>query len=326
MSAVVPGTGTVAFKYDPFGRRIQKSGPLGTTNYLYDGEAMLSEVGPSGNVVAIYTQGPGIDEPLAELRSSTASFYDADGLGSVTSLANSAGTISATYKFDSFGRLLASTGTTVNPFHYTGREFDSETSLYFYRNRYFDSTSGRFASEDPIGFSGSGPNLYGYVANKPVDLTDPTGLTWGSNWNYFWDWTLGRGSNHRNYGPQDPETQEMMFSPGADKVRDAFYKHHCNDKKGVGYGTSEAYWDTVANPLTADWSGTPAEVGGFGGASAVNNGNDTVTITIPNTSGTYSFFLHLVPDRKSPTGWGSDIYQTFVWTEPIDEARCECGK
>jgi YD repeat-containing protein len=35
--AVVPGTGTVNFKYDPFGRRIQKSGPLGTTNYLYDG-------------------------------------------------------------------------------------------------------------------------------------------------------------------------------------------------------------------------------------------------------------------------------------------------
>jgi len=35
--AVVPGTGTTTFKYDPFGRRIQKSGPLGTTNYLYDG-------------------------------------------------------------------------------------------------------------------------------------------------------------------------------------------------------------------------------------------------------------------------------------------------
>jgi YD repeat-containing protein len=38
--AVVPGTngGTTTFKYDPFGRRIQKSGPLGTTNYLYDGD------------------------------------------------------------------------------------------------------------------------------------------------------------------------------------------------------------------------------------------------------------------------------------------------
>src|SRR6202034_815605 len=44
--AVVPGTngGTTNFKYDPFGRRIQKSGPLGTTNYLYDGADLIEEV------------------------------------------------------------------------------------------------------------------------------------------------------------------------------------------------------------------------------------------------------------------------------------------
>ena len=40
----MPGTGgTINFKYDPFGRRIQKSGPLGTTNYLYDGDNLLEE-------------------------------------------------------------------------------------------------------------------------------------------------------------------------------------------------------------------------------------------------------------------------------------------
>jgi YD repeat-containing protein len=56
--AVVPGTGTVAFKYDPFGRRIQKSGPLGTTNYLYDGDwaNVIEEVDGTGSVVARYTQ------------------------------------------------------------------------------------------------------------------------------------------------------------------------------------------------------------------------------------------------------------------------------
>jgi len=44
--AVVPGTngGTTTFKYDPFGRRIQKSGPLGTTNYLYDGTTIEDEL------------------------------------------------------------------------------------------------------------------------------------------------------------------------------------------------------------------------------------------------------------------------------------------
>ena len=40
---VNPGVGTTTFRYDPFGRRIQKSGPLGTTNYLYDGDNAIEE-------------------------------------------------------------------------------------------------------------------------------------------------------------------------------------------------------------------------------------------------------------------------------------------
>jgi YD repeat-containing protein len=82
VSAVVPGSGTVAFKYDPFGRRIQKSGPLGTTNYLYDGLRAVEDVDASGNVLARYTEGGGIDEPLAELLSTTANYYEQDALGS----------------------------------------------------------------------------------------------------------------------------------------------------------------------------------------------------------------------------------------------------
>src|ERR1700729_160147 len=71
--AVVPGTngGTTNFKYDPFGRRIQKSGPLGTTNYLYDGADLLEEADNSGNVLARYTHGRGVDQPLSMLRGGT---------------------------------------------------------------------------------------------------------------------------------------------------------------------------------------------------------------------------------------------------------------
>ncbi len=49
VQAVVPGTGAVTFKYDPFGRRSQKSGPLGTTNYFYDGPETIEEINNSGN-------------------------------------------------------------------------------------------------------------------------------------------------------------------------------------------------------------------------------------------------------------------------------------
>jgi hypothetical protein len=65
---VVPGTGTVTFKYDPFGHRIQKSSPLGTTNYLYDGFNDVEEVDNSGNLLVRYAQGASVDEELSELR------------------------------------------------------------------------------------------------------------------------------------------------------------------------------------------------------------------------------------------------------------------
>jgi RHS repeat-associated protein len=114
--------------------------------------------------------------PIArELRSSTTSYYQADGLGSVTSLSNAAGSIANTYTYDSFGKLTASTGSLVNPFQYTARESDSETGLYYYRARYYDQASGRFIREDPIGFRG-GLNFYSYARNNPNIFIDPSGL------------------------------------------------------------------------------------------------------------------------------------------------------
>jgi RHS repeat-associated protein len=179
--AVVPGTngGTTTFKYDPFGRRIQKSGPLGTTNYLYDGQDISSnvieELDSVGNVLARYAQGPGIDRPLAEFNSGAASYYEADALGSVTSLSNSAGAAVNTYSYDSFGNLITFAGVITNHLQYTGREFDPETGLNFYRARYYSNSAGRFVSEDPIGFEG-GNDFYAYVRNNPVLWIDPLGL------------------------------------------------------------------------------------------------------------------------------------------------------
>lgn len=125
-------------------------------------------------LTARYVDTLGIDEPLEELISGTASYYEQDGLGSVTSLSNSSGALVNTYSYDSYGKLLASTGTTPNPFQYTGREFDAETGAYYYRARYYDQNVGRFISEDPIGFKG-GVDFYAYVKNKPTRLMDPTG-------------------------------------------------------------------------------------------------------------------------------------------------------
>src|SRR6267143_3164667 len=170
------GGGTVTFKYDPFGRRIYKSSSSGTSVYVYDLQNLIEETNSSGAVVARYTQAVKIDEPLAELRSGTTSFYQADGLGSITSLSNAAGALAQTYTFDSFGKQTASTGSLTNPFRYTAREFDTETGLYYYRARYYDPNIGKFVNEDPIGFEG-GENLYRYVRNRSTGLSDPMGLS-----------------------------------------------------------------------------------------------------------------------------------------------------
>jgi RHS repeat-associated protein len=60
------------------------------------------------------------------------------------------------------GKIAASSsGTVTNSFRYTGRDFDLETGLCYYRAQYYDPTIGRFISEDPIGFGG-GTNHYAY--------------------------------------------------------------------------------------------------------------------------------------------------------------------
>ena len=175
-SVVLPGGGgTVTFGYDPFGRRIRKTGPIGTVNYTYDGVRPAEDLDGAGNVLTKFTAGVLVDEALAETQSTNTSYYEQDALGSVTSLTNPAGDLTNTYTFDSFGKLIGSTGTTSNRLQYTGREFDQATDISYYRARYMDSSTGRFLSEDPVRFF-QGTNFYHYVDNNPLNLTDATGL------------------------------------------------------------------------------------------------------------------------------------------------------
>jgi RHS repeat-associated protein len=67
------------------------------------------------------------------------------------------------------GNVVANTTT------YTGRSLDTETGLYYYRNRYYHAQLGRFVSRDPIGFLG-GTNMYEFVNCRPNIFVDPMGL------------------------------------------------------------------------------------------------------------------------------------------------------
>ena len=152
-SVTLSGTGgAVSFKYDPFGRRVYKSSPSATTVFTYNGDNITETTDAVGNVIARFAQGQSVDEPLAMQQSGATSYYQADDLGSITSLSSAAGALIQTYGFNSFGQQVASSGSLSNPFRYTAREFDPEIGLYFYRARYYDPSLGRFLSEDPMGF------------------------------------------------------------------------------------------------------------------------------------------------------------------------------
>jgi RHS repeat-associated protein len=90
-------------------------------------------------------------------------------------LVDSSGAMVNEYIYDSFGNIVDQTGTVVNPYTYTARELDTESGLYYYRARYYDANTGRFISEDPIGFRGGDVNFFTYTGNNPVNFVDPDG-------------------------------------------------------------------------------------------------------------------------------------------------------
>lgn len=176
---------TINFRYDPFGRRIEKkqtvvSGNITTTlswRYVYDNDNIVLESDNSGSVgeMTWYTHGPDTDEHLAMERIGHNNFYfHQDGLGSVTAITDSSKKVVQTYEYDSFGMGKPSTPFR-NSYQFAGRPWDQEMGLYYNDNRYYDPIEGRFVSKDPIGFAG-GLNVYGYVQNNSINFTDPFGL------------------------------------------------------------------------------------------------------------------------------------------------------
>ena len=171
---VTPSSGSVTYKYDALGRRIQRTPSSGiSTNFVYDGQDVVKDINSDGTTLE-YLNGPGIDNKIRQKGSSTSTtyYFSQDHLGSTTALTGTTGKLVERVTYDGYGN---NAGSTRTRYGYTGRERDQLTSQLYYRARFYDPQLGRFTSEDPIAFSG-GINSYAYVDNNPLGFTDPSGL------------------------------------------------------------------------------------------------------------------------------------------------------
>ena len=177
------------YSYDPAARRVRKDVAGVVTDFLHAGDMEIAEYGASGTLLRRYIPGPGVDQRIAMIECGAGGgaaacapggagvatrYYFADRQGNVLALANQDGTLAQQFFYTPFGvELVGNAG--ENPFRYTGRRFDPETGLYYYRARYYDADLGRFLQVDPVGYADQW-NLYAYVGNNPLNATDPSGM------------------------------------------------------------------------------------------------------------------------------------------------------
>jgi RHS repeat-associated protein len=167
------------FIYNGDGQRIQQQDSTGTSKEVWDGENILLETNASNIIQAVYTLEPLFyGNLISQSRSGVDSFYLFDGQGSTRQLVSSTISVTDSYLYDSFGNIVLTNGTTVNPFRFVGQlgyYLAADLLDYHLRARYFDPHSGRFLSRDAIDYSLFEVNKYEYASNNTSNKADPSG-------------------------------------------------------------------------------------------------------------------------------------------------------
>ena len=164
----------MGFYYDYQGHLIGKSAGGVNISYVLDGIHISAEIDSNGNILRRFVYGANIDEILVVTAGSTKHWAQQDGLGSVVGTTDNSGITIAAIAYDVYGNVRTGDLGPV-PQRYAGGWWDDKVSLYYLRNRWYDSSFSKFITPDPI--IGDSTNVYLYVNNSPITFIDPLGLT-----------------------------------------------------------------------------------------------------------------------------------------------------
>lgn len=230
------------FTYDYLGRRIQKvvsSGWNGstyattaTTKFLYDGWNLIAELDGSNAAIRNFVwgsdlsgtmQGAGGVGGLIAMKNSTDTHFVAyDGNGNVMNLVKASnGANAASYEYGPFGEVLKVAGSVSNPLRFSSKYQDDETDMVYYGYRFFNPSTGKWLSRDPVEEQG-GINLYNFVNNHSINGFDSLGLLDGKDLfefiTGFSEGEIREGINQFEGLPVNPVIQHFE----ADQMRKAY--------------------------------------------------------------------------------------------------------
>jgi RHS repeat-associated protein len=192
-SVLLPDNTTIDYLVDGLGRRVGKvkNGSL-VRGFIYkDGLNPIAELGPSGDLrnVFVYATKSNVPDLMINYDTGVKRVYRliSDQVGSVRLVVDTdTGEIAQRIDYTVFGKVEIDTNPGFQPFGFAGGIYDPDTGLVRFGARDYDPQVGRWTAKDPILFAGGDTNLYGYVLNDPVNLTDPAGtVSPDTAWHYY---------------------------------------------------------------------------------------------------------------------------------------------
>ena len=172
---------SVSYTYDDSGIRTSKTVNGTKTQYYLNGSTILTQITGNDRFDFFYDE----NGLLLGFSYNGAKYYYIRNLQSdIIGILDNSGNQVVSYTYDSWGKLISIEGSAKdtigvqNPFRYRGYYYDTETGFYYLNSRYYDPMVGRFLNADIITSVGATvieKNVFAYVANNPVNYSDPSG-------------------------------------------------------------------------------------------------------------------------------------------------------